>query len=676
LKAVYEAGPADAAAYLAGLLKLMQQYTWCIPSAYYKAQPDISLYDHSRMTAALAACLVELAEAEVTALLQEPAQHRSVALLVGGDISGVQKFIYTITSRGATGGLRGRSMYLSLLTEIVARYTLDRLGLPLTNLIYAGGGHFYLLAPPGGQEKLLAAQQYVSRVLLHHHGGDLYLAVASEMLHADEFQGKDFSERWRGLTQKLQLVKQRQFSELGQEMAGLLFEPQEHGGNEEKLCAVCQREHAEAEKEEPDNPASPTKCPVCWGFEELGNALRQAHYLRLDEAKATPLPDKIAPAGGWQKILAHFGYEVELSESLPPANPQAIRRHLLALTGEALERLEARAGQVVGRHLLVNVTPALTQAEYDQFRRAGLEDLPKRFNPEKPPIKTFEVMAEQSRGIKRLGILRMDVDNLGQMFSQGLGEKATLSRVATLSFAMSLFFEGWVAQIAAGVNDEAAKDDPKRAKLKGLLYSIYSGGDDLFIVGAWDLLPRLAERINQDLAIYTGGHPGIHASGGIALAGSKYPLYQAAEDAHEAEQAAKTSHYNGQSKNALNFLEQTIPWARFEEVKQRQKMLAGLVQAKKAPMALLRRLNQLYAEYAEANRKLARQGQTEKVYWGPWHWHSAYSLGRLADRHKEAREEIKQLRDELSLENFKNIEWVGLAARWAELLERKSEKEY
>jgi len=53
-------GPeADLETYLAGLLMLMQRYTWCIPSAYYKALPDVSLYDHSRMTAAIAACLID-----------------------------------------------------------------------------------------------------------------------------------------------------------------------------------------------------------------------------------------------------------------------------------------------------------------------------------------------------------------------------------------------------------------------------------------------------------------------------------------------------------------------------------------------------------------------------------------------------------------------------------------
>lgn len=39
--------------YLAGLYVLLQQYTWCIPSAAYHSVPDISLFDHSRTTAAM-----------------------------------------------------------------------------------------------------------------------------------------------------------------------------------------------------------------------------------------------------------------------------------------------------------------------------------------------------------------------------------------------------------------------------------------------------------------------------------------------------------------------------------------------------------------------------------------------------------------------------------------------
>jgi CRISPR-associated protein Csm1 len=181
--------------YLESLLLLLQRYAWCIPSAL----PDVSLYDHARIAAGLAVCLLDQDEATLDALEKLQARRtggaapgpealdKAVALLVGGDISGVQDFIYTITARGATSALRGRSFYLQLLTEAVARYVLRRLELPITNLIYQGGGGFYLLARPSDQARLDEIRREVSRILLAHHRGDLYLALAFVPLKAADF---------------------------------------------------------------------------------------------------------------------------------------------------------------------------------------------------------------------------------------------------------------------------------------------------------------------------------------------------------------------------------------------------------------------------------------------------------------------------------------------------------
>ncbi|MCG2787233.1 MAG: hypothetical protein L6461_19270, partial [Anaerolineae bacterium] len=80
--------------YLEAMLALFQRYTWCMPSAYYKTRPDISLYDHSRMTAALAAILSDESDFPQLRLetLAKDSEHSEdeIALLIGGDISGVQ----------------------------------------------------------------------------------------------------------------------------------------------------------------------------------------------------------------------------------------------------------------------------------------------------------------------------------------------------------------------------------------------------------------------------------------------------------------------------------------------------------------------------------------------------------------------------------------------------------
>lgn len=58
---------------------------------------------------------------------------------------------------------------------------------------------------------------------------------------------------------------------------------------------------------------------------------------------------------------------------------------------------------------------------------------------------TFEELAEASNGVKRIGILRADVDNLGNTFVNGFNREngdcmyTTLSRTASLSRQLSLF---------------------------------------------------------------------------------------------------------------------------------------------------------------------------------------------------------------------------------------------
>ncbi len=683
--------------YLESLLLLLQRYTWCVPSAYYRSLPDVSLYDHSRATAALAVCLwgqaeeatVEQAlnalekwykerEKDRSAPVPAELERMEVALLVGGDISGVQDFIYTITARGAASALRGRSFYLQLLTEAVARYVLRRLDLPITNLLYQGGGGFYLLARPSDRGCLEKVQKEVSRILLAHHRGDLYLALGAVPLVAADFYDGRVSGKWVELGERLQKAKQHRFSELGAELEKL-FKPEGHGGNEEGECQVCGREHPGIRKDDETR-----KCPPCRSYEDLGDDLRRAWYLWLLEVEST-VPDKpleVTP-GGWEEVLSAFGMRAGAAEDLgkvPKANGP---RWILALKDDAMESLKPDAHTVVGRRFLVNVTPVLTEEEHRELRGkvTGL--------PVSGSVKPFEVMEYQSTGIKRLGVLRMDVDNLGKLFSEGLGEKATLSRVAALSFAVSLFFEGWVEVLA----ERIGADEKGRERL----YSIYSGGDDLFFVGSWDAVVELARAIRADFSRFTT-HPGIHASAGIALVGGKYPLYQAAEDAGRAENQAKgfRREMNGREfrKNAISFLGQALPWDRFGIEDCREGMdtahtLAHLLErlarsesegGAGAPKALLQMLIRLQEQHQEAAEKRRLRGEDrsktgeEQVYYGPWIWRGYYFLKRMARRYEKsdpgAAEAVRDLAESLHGEDFRAIEWIGLAARWAELLGR------
>lgn len=107
------------------LLAALACYTCNVPAmAVTRPVQDVSLFDHLKITAAVAACLSEdLLAAEQTgitgALLQDRAALHSQAafLLYSADFSGVQKFIYTVAVEGALRSLRSRSFFLEFAME-------------------------------------------------------------------------------------------------------------------------------------------------------------------------------------------------------------------------------------------------------------------------------------------------------------------------------------------------------------------------------------------------------------------------------------------------------------------------------------------------------------------------------------------------------------------------------
>jgi len=123
-------------------------------------------------------------------------------------------------------------------------------------------------------------------------------------------------------------------------------------------------------------------------------------------------------------------------------------------------------------------------------------------------IKPFSELVE-GEGYKKLAYLKIDVNKLGFKFSQvdSFFEFSRLSRFIDLFFSMYLkfIFE----------------------KYKNYIYVVYSGGDDLFLVGRWDKIIELAIEINKEFKEWTINDLSISAS--INLFDYNYPVKFAAE---------------------------------------------------------------------------------------------------------------------------------------------------
>lgn len=73
--------------------------------------------------------------------------------------------------------LRARSFYLQVLTELIARWILDMLELPVTNILYHGGGRFRLLVPMADLERIPKLRARLNTWLWQAHRGALYCAL-------------------------------------------------------------------------------------------------------------------------------------------------------------------------------------------------------------------------------------------------------------------------------------------------------------------------------------------------------------------------------------------------------------------------------------------------------------------------------------------------------------------
>ena len=69
------------------------------------------------------------------------------------------------------------------------------------------------------------------------------------------------------------------------------------------------------------------------------------------------------------------------------------------------------------------------------------------------------------------------------------------------------------------------------------MHVIYSGGDDLFLVGAWDEIIEFAVDLYRAFSRFTGGR--LHFSAGIGLFRAAYPISDMARRVGELEDAAK-----------------------------------------------------------------------------------------------------------------------------------------
>jgi CRISPR-associated protein Csm1 len=487
------------------LLNLLQTYAWCIPAATRSNAQDVSLYDHARVASAIAACLYKYHDAQGplgSEAVNEVGQTR--CLLLAGNLSGIQRYIFGISTTGAGGvakRLRARSFFVQLFSDTASLRVIRAFNLPLANILMASGGKFYVLLPnlPDAVTNLQTLQREFDDWALKEFHGELALNLAWTEMTDRDFAAGEYGQVLTRLHSALQERSARRLADAlqadgrwRQEFAREIF-----AGDID--CLSCHRFPATKLSQDRTPEEGPDICEQCDNQLQLGRRLTKSRYVSFHQ--------------GNDGHVSCLGVSISLGQT-------------------------PRAGAFLAVHLN---DPELRDASHLPATFRYLANHVPRDDKGDPL--SFEEIAGES-GL--LGVLKADVDNLGQVIQEGFRRDPpergfdTVSRLVGLSRQLDWFFSGWLESLLGSKYEQC--------------YTVYSGGDDLLIVGPRALTLDLAQEIKREFERYTQ-HPEITLSAGLAVVKQRLPLAHTVRQADTALQQAKEA-----GRDRLCVLGQTLQW--------------------------------------------------------------------------------------------------------------------
>lgn len=640
------------------VLEICRLYQWCLPETTRRQDlSDVSLFEHQKVTAAIASCVYLYLdeqgkrEGKLTWKSIKSSEDKKFILFCG-DISGIQRFVYQISAKGAYKMLKGRSFFIQLLTEVLARKYLEPFGLTSANILSCSGGKFYLLLPnlESTAQHLQTMSASVNGELFDLFNGDLYLRTGSKELSGLDLASKDgrnsLSAIWDDLARQVAVADRQRYAEMATKEYERLFGVVPEVPTDS--CCVC---HCSMEA----SSAEGGVCRTCIDMRNIGQGLKTARYIVMsDTATALARAYTMSICG---KYLWFCAEEPKITTD---------GCFVWSLNSTDFIRLVANS-RPTGR--LLNGAPLIVGGNHT-------------FDRDERDLQ-FDDIAKRGEGVPRLGVLRMDVDNLGRIFREGLNNyrhgKAydddrfhSMARITTLSWQLAYFFGGMVPQ---SMNS--------RPEWQGKSTVVYAGGDDLFVLGAWHTVPEMAMEIQRQFARFCCHNPVFSLSGGMVVTDGKFPIYKSAEMAGEAELMAKqnqTVFRNGRDialKESFTFLDTVMHWREFVSIAELKDILYPLLmQNENRP--LLDRLREISASWEKSRLELLRTGQAmsldsirQRLEAEKWRWRMVYALARFAERHQALNETIKTLQQfilqPVAATDRTGIELLGVLSRWCEL---------
>ncbi|WP_456460368.1 type III-A CRISPR-associated protein Cas10/Csm1 [Desulfurobacterium sp.] len=511
------------------------RYTWCIPSNTYAPRgfsiPDVPLCDHLTSSAAIAVASYRWR--------QSYSEKRPKYILLSGDFSGIQNFIfsrYGESKKYAAKILRAKSLLVSFALETIITRIAEEFEVNRASLLLNAGGKFMMILPDiDAESRIRNIKHQLEEALIKNHYGLLSINLAYVKLEPEDFEKGKFLEKLKELHIEEGKQKFKSFSIKNTEQFAVKNYIQSLMGK--SPCSICGIRPTGKNKE---------ICSLCDYLKNLGEKLPKAKAIKVTpNHELFPLPD----------IKAYTDTNNLISEYRSAPDDT-----LIFSIGESVPGIPAKNVNV---HLPVN-KPGANLSEIIK------EEIIKRCeeNPDIPTVKTFcqlgiESLISDEKGLKGkpfIGVLKADVDNLGFIFMKGFvgiegsEDKSreslySVSRVLYLSRMIDYFFS-------------VVLTSKFELKDKGFhnIYTVFAGGDDLFLIGPWETMFKFSEEMEKEFKRYVAYNPDITFSSGIFVTKPDVPVYFLAEGAEgELEKSKK-------KKNRITAFGRTVTYDEFKEL--------------------------------------------------------------------------------------------------------------
>ena len=634
------------------VLALVKKYTSTI--CY---EDDISLFNHLKTTLALSNCLY----------LSDEENDSDPFLIINGDISGIQKFIFRISSpskaqKGMSKRLRGRSLYLTLITEAICDKIISELNLDSSNILFCGGGRFTIIAPNTVKtyDIIQSIGDEVNKLFIDKFNAELYLVLVKKEVSFNDLN--DFGSILSNLSSDITENKKHKFFKYIDDLFNF-DESLNEGCSKKELCAVCGTviDHGDF-------------CSECEKHSDLGRNVANSKYLIVYES--------------YQKSEFNlFG-----------------RNYVFERTKENVIKFIKKNPNENFMVYTINDTNFLDIAQNIENKNVSFDfkfignNVP---NIDGIPL-YFEHLASLSKGANKLGVLKMDVDNLGKIFSQGFNKndsESNIYRISSLSFYLDLFFSGMINQIVDkfkvysdyGNHRECFEKEVKTLTFsetenvytkdiyvpkKGVtipeeldkysistIYINYSGGDDLLVLGPYDDIIKFSLEFRTKFKEWTACNDSVSISAGVSLFNSKFPIGKAAIITEDYLEQSKEC-----GKDKITIFNETLSWDDKGSIigfKNLFKFATELEEYNEEGI-LSNSFTYSLMKLWESNNELGELTSFNDKDWEKYNCYKANNNSYVPKYYYKLRLVKKEYRDEFA-DKFEYIPWIKMPVSWVSL---------